>query len=59
MNWFTKKRPTSALIHRLQNQEVDAAREVLEAFLKNAPTDPGRLLQALTVLIVDLDKVRA
>lgn len=56
MNWFTKKRPESALQHRLNNQDVEAAREVLHKFMKNAPTDPGRVFQALTVLVTDLDR---
>ena len=56
MNWFTKKVPPSALVARLDNQEVAAAREYLNKFLTNAPVDQGRLMQALTLLLVDLDR---
>ena len=56
MNWFTKKVPPSALVARLDNQEVPAAREYLNKFLANAPVDHGRLMQALTLLLVDLDR---
>ena len=56
MNLFTSKMPENSLNARLDNKEVAAAREVLEKFLNETPTDRDRLLQALTVLIMDLDK---
>ena len=56
MNWFTKQVPPSALVARLDNQEVAAAREYLDRFLANAPVEQGRLIQALTLLVMDLDK---
>ena len=56
MNLFTSKVPENSLHARLDNKEVAAAREVLEKFLNETPTDRDRLLQALTVLIIDLDK---
>ena len=56
MNWFTKQVPPSALVARLDNQEVAAAREYLDRFLANGPVEQGRLIQALTLLVMDLDK---
>ena len=56
MNWFTKQVPTSALVARLDNQEVAAAREYLRKFLANGAVEHDRLIQALTVLVMDLHK---
>jgi hypothetical protein len=55
MRWHTKQVPSSALIARLNNKEVAAAREVLQGFLANTAVERDRLLQALTVLILDID----
>jgi hypothetical protein len=56
MKLFTSKIPENSLHARLDNKDVSAAREVLEKFCNNIPTDRDRLLQALTVLILDLDR---
>ena len=56
MNWFTKGVPETALVARLQQQEVAAAREYLQRFLDNGAVTEGRILQALAVLLLDLDK---
>jgi transcription elongation factor GreA-like protein len=55
MNWFTKKVETNTLYTRLQHKEVAAAREVLQKFVANLPSDRDRVLQALTVLVIDFD----
>ena len=59
MNWFTKGEPeatSTGLITRLQDQEVAAAREYLQRFLDNGAVTDVRILQALAVLLLDLDK---
>ena len=54
--FFDKKVPANALEARLDAQHVDAAREYLNRFGDNKPVERDRMLQALTILIMDLDK---
>ena len=54
--FFDKKVPANALEARLDAQHVDAAREYLNRFLTNQAIERDRMLQALTLLLMDLDK---
>ena len=56
MKLFEKQVPANSLEARLDAKHVDAAREYLGRFLNDKPADRDRLLQALTVLIMDLDQ---
>ena len=56
MKFFEKKHPANSLEARLDAKHVDAAREYLHRFLDDKPVDIGRMMQAITVLLVDLDK---
>lgn len=56
MMFGEKNIPANSLEARLLAGHVDAAREYLTAFADNKTVDRDRLLQALTVMVMDLDK---
>jgi hypothetical protein len=56
MKFFEHQIPANSLEARLDAKHVDAARELLERLLGNQPVDRDRVLQALTILIMDLDR---
>ena len=55
MRWFKREPFRKDLEERLLAKSPEAAREYLTLFLNDQPVDLGRVLQALTVLVVDLN----